>query len=255
MSKNKKIIIANWKMNPESLSEAKKIFLGIKKNASKLSGVQTIVCPPFIYLNELVSLYKGHRIVIGAQDVFSKNKGSFTGVISPNMLSKNKIEYVIIGHSEKRALGEDNKIVNEKIKASLKAGLKIVLCIGEKNRNADAKYFDFLKDELLASLDGVTANGLRKILIAYEPIWAISNNSSGKAMSPSEIHEMAIFIKKVLSDSYGIKTKMPQILYGGSVNPKNTKEILEEGGIDGLLVGKMSLLSEKFGEILKIANL
>ncbi|MBU4480009.1 triose-phosphate isomerase [Patescibacteria group bacterium] len=255
MKKDKKIIIANWKMNPESLIEAKKMFLGIKKTAGKLSGVQTVVCPPYIYLNELVSLYKGHRVAIGAQNVFSENKGSFTGAVSPNMLKKNKVDYVIVGHSERRALGEDNQIINEKIKASLRSGLNVIFCVGEKERDENAKYFDFLKNEILDSLEGVNAGSLKNILVAYEPIWAISNNSGGKAVLPSEIQEMVIFIKKVLSDRFGIKTKMPQILYGGSVNPKNTKEILEEGGVDGLLVGKASLDAGKFGEILKIANI
>ncbi len=254
MSKNKKLIIANWKMNPESLAEAKKIFLGIKKVAGKLLNVQTVVCPPFIFLEEIASLYKGHRIAIGAQDVFEKNTGSFTGMISPNMLKKNGVDYVILGHSERRALGESDEYINNKVRISLKTGLKVILCVGEKERDNQGQYFIFIKNQILNSLEGITKSFLNNLSIAYEPVWAISNNSKNKAMSSDQIYEMIIFIKKVLTDKFGVKTKMPQILYGGSVNPKNTKEILKEGGVDGLLIGRAGLDIKKFSEILNIAN-
>lgn len=254
MQKDKKIIIANWKMNPVDHSGAKKLFLEIKKTASNLKNIQTVICPPYIYLNELVSLYKGHRISIGTQDVFHKNKGSFTGMISSAMLKNIGSNYVIIGHSERRNLGETNQLINEKVITSLKSGLKVILCVGEYERDSEIQYFNFVKDELLDSLKQINKNSLKNILVVYEPVWSISNNSKGKAMSSSDIQEMVIFIKKVLSDRFGIKTKMPQILYGGSVNPKNTKDILENGGVDGLLVGNASLDSKKFNEILRIAN-
>ena len=252
MQKTKKIIIANWKMNPEKSPEAKKIFLSIKKTINKLLNVQIIVCPPYVFLNELMVLCSG-RIVVGAQNVFSKNKGSFTGMISPNMLSKNGIKYVILGHSERRFLGENDEIVNKKVKIALKSGLKVILCIGEKERDKDVKYFNFLKNQILGSLDGVSKKYLKNILIAYEPLWAISTNK-GKAINPANLYEMVIFIKKVLSDKYGVDIKFPKIVYGGSVNPKNTKQFLEEGGIDGLLIGRDSLNIDKFIEILKITN-
>lgn len=254
MFKNKKLIVANWKMNPESLTEAKKIFLGIKKVAGKLLNVQTVICPPFIYLEKIISLYQGHRIAIGAQDVFEKNTGSFTGMISPNMLKKSGIGYVILGHSERRALGESDERINNKVKASLRSGLKVILCVGEKERDSQGQYFIFIKNQILNSLEGVAKNSLDNLSIAYEPIWAISNNSKNKAMSSDQIYEMIIFIKKVLFDKFGIKIKTPQILYGGSVNSKNTKEILEKGGVDGLLIGRAGLDIKKFSDILNIAD-
>lgn len=254
MLKNKKTIIANWKMNPVSTKEAKKIFLGIKNTASKLKDVQTVVCPPFIYLDDLVEMYKGHRIEIGAQDVFFENKGSYTGMISPKMLKNSGVEYVILGHSERRALGEDNKTVNEKIKASIKAGLKVTLCVGERSRDENGKQFSFIKKELLESLEGVSKSSLKNIFIAYEPIWAISKNNKGVAMSSEDIHEMTIFIKKVLTDKFGAGVKNAGVLYGGSVSPDNTKDILENGNVDGLLVGRASLDPKKFGEILRVSN-
>ncbi|MBU1557542.1 triose-phosphate isomerase [Patescibacteria group bacterium] len=254
MSKNKKIIIANWKMNPVSTKEAKKLFLGIKITASKLKNVQTVVCPPFVYLNELVSEYKGHRIAIGAQDSFSENAGSFTGMVSPKMLKNSGVEYVIIGHSERRALGEDNKMINEKTKASIKSGLKVILCVGERSRDEQGKQFSFIKKELVESLDGIAKGSLKNIFVAYEPIWAISNNSKNKAMSSNDIHEMTIFIKKVLTDKFGVGMKIAGVLYGGSAGPLNTKDILENGNADGLLVGRSSLDAKKFNRILETAN-
>lgn len=254
MSKIKKIIIANWKMNPTNLKEAKKVFTGIKRTAVKLSNVKTVVCPPFIYLDDFAPLCKENKIAVGAQDAFSKNKGSFTGMISPEMLKKNGVTFVILGHSERRALGETDEFINNKVRMSLKTGLNVVLCVGEKERDEHGWYFPFIKDQLLSGLEKVGKSDLKNILIAYEPVWAISGNSGGKSMSSAEVHEMTIFIKKVLSDKYGINTILPKILYGGSVNPKNAEDIFVNGKIDGLLVGKASLDTEDFGLILKIAN-
>lgn len=254
MIKEKKIIIANWKMNPVSEKEAQKLFLSIKNVASKLLNVQTIICPPFVYLNTLNKLFKGHRIAVGAQDVFYKNTGSFTGMISADMLKDNGIKYAIVGHSERRSLGETNEIVNQKIKLLLQADIVPIVCVGEVVRDEEAKHFDFLKNEILNSLDGVSAGSLENIIIAYEPVWAISTNSAGVAMNSQDIHEMTIFTKKVLSDKYGMKVVLPKILYGGSVNVENVEDLIMNGNIDGLLVGKASLSVNDFKEILSVAN-
>jgi len=215
--------------------------------------VQTIVCPPFIYIAKLVDSHKGHRIAFGSQNVFSENKGAFTGMISPNMLKNKGVEYVIIGHSERRALCEDNILVNKKIKSAIKSGLKVILCIGEKERDDHGHYFNFLKKQLLDSLEGVPKNSLHNLFIAYEPIWALSGNSGNKSMSSADVHEITIFIKKILHDQYRVKV-MPKILYGGSANPKNAEDLILNGNVDGLLVGKASLDAKKFGEILSIVN-
>jgi len=254
MERNKKIIIANWKMNPVSQKKSNKLFLGIKKTASRLRNVQTIVCPPFIYLNELAKQYKGHRISIGSQDSFYENTGFFTGEVSSKMLKNNSVEYVILGHSERRALGESNDIINKKVLASLNSGLNVVLCIGEKEKKNQGEQFAFLKKEILESLDGVQKKMLKNVFIAYEPIWAISSRSKGIAMSSEDIYEMTIFIKKVLADKFGLKFKMAGILYGGSVNFTNVKDILKNGGVDGLLVGSASLDAKKFNKLLEVAN-
>ena len=253
--KNKKLIIANWKMNPTSETEAKKLFLGIKRVSSRLQNVQTVVCPPFLYIKSLVDLYKGHRVAIGAQDTFIKNKGSYTGMVSPEMLEGIGVDYVILGHSERRAIGEDDELVSRKVLASVRAGLKVILCVGEKERDDNIEHFDFLEEQLVGSLEGISKNALKNIIVAYEPVWAIStNNKDKKAVVSEDIQEMSIFIKKVLSDKYGVKTKLPPIIYGGSADSKNAKDILENGNVKGLLVGRASLDSKSFGDILKIAN-
>ncbi len=252
--KSKKLIVANWKMNPTSEAEVRFIFDNIKKVASRLQNIQTVICPPFVYIKKLIDAYKGHRIVIGAQDTFIKNKGSFTGEVSSEMLEDIGAEYVIIGHSERRAMGETDEMISQKVLFSVRADLKVVLCVGEKERNDSMEHFRFLDRQINDSLEGISKNALKNIVIAYEPVWAISTNKKSKTMTPEDIQEMTIFIKKILSDRYGVKTRLPKIIYGGSVDSKNTKDILENGNVAGLLVGKASLNPKHFGEILKIAN-
>ena len=255
MKQNKKItIVFNWKMNPIFEKDANDIFLKTKDVASKLKNIQTVICPPYLYLLDFIKMYKGHRIVVGAQDVFYESVGFFTGMISPKMLKKNKIEYVILGHSERRRIGETDEEINKKVLASLKLGLKVILCVGEERRDDQVGYFDFMKKEILSSLKGVTKGQLKNLFIAYEPVWAISSRSKGISMLPSDIYEMKIFIKKILSDEFGANAKVSGILYGGSVNTKNVENILKEGRVDGLLIGSASLIPKKISEILKIAN-
>jgi len=241
-------------MNPITFREAKKIFLDIKNTANKLLNIHIIICPPFLYLNELSALYKRHRMSVGAQNIFYKDSGFFTGMVSASMLRGNNIKYVILGHSEARSLGEDDDVINQKVQISLKKGLRVILCVGEKERDEDGNHFNFLKDQILNSLKGVSLKSLENIFVAYEPVWAISGKNGSSPMSSNDLYEMAIFIKKILSDNYKIKNLGVNILYGGSVNPRNAKKLMEDGGVNGLLVGKASLNSKKFNEILKIAN-
>ncbi|MFQ5661943.1 MAG: triose-phosphate isomerase [Candidatus Paceibacteria bacterium] len=254
MPKNKKLIVANWKMNPQSLTDAKKLFLSIKKTASKLTNVQTVICPPYVFISPLNKLYSGHRIALGVQDVFWKEKGSYTGEVSPEEIKSVGAKYVILGHSERRELGETNEMVNKKVIASLKAGLNVILCIGESKRDAHALYLKFLTEELKTALSGVQRKMLRNLIVAYEPIWAIGKTTDD-AMSPHKMHEMNIFIKKIFAELYDKKTALNiPIIYGGSAEPGNVKELLREGEIDGFLVGHASLDAGEFSEILKIAN-
>lgn len=252
----KNIIVANWKMNPQTIKEAKRIFNGIKKTADKLNKVETVVCPPFVYLFPLgnwISTWKS-SFQVGAQDVFWQDKGSYTGEISAKMLKDSGVKYAIIGHSERREIFEEtNEIVNKKIKVALKEGLKVILCVGEKERDLKGKHLLFIKEEIKKGLKGIERKFLKNLIIAYEPIWAIGK-SSKSADTPDDVSNMIFFIKKVLEEitEKEIAARVP-ILYGGSVNPENAESFLRCGA-QGLLVGHESLIPKDFNKILKIAE-
>ena len=250
MTKKKKLIIGNFKMNPITLREAKKIFLDIKRTANKLKNVQTVICPPFVYLTELQKVVNGDRCVLGAQNVFSEIKGSQTGEISSAMLSDLGIKYVILGHSERRAIGETSREIGSKIKLCLKYNLIPIICIGENKRDESMEYLNFIKKQLQESLEGLSSAMIKKIVIVYEPVWAIGKDAERDA-TPEEVQEINIFIRKILSDAFGHKVIMElTILYGGSVSPTNACNFLEREIIDGFLIGRASLQPEKFNEIL-----
>lgn len=251
MVKRKKFVIANWKMNPETLGEAKNLFGRVKRADAKLRFVETVVCPPFVFLGTFAGV-KG--IKLGAQDVFWETSGRFTGQISSKMLKALGVSYVIIGHSERRALGETDDLISKKVKAVLGEGMKAVLCVGEKERDQNGAYFEFLKNQITQSLDGVEKSLLRNLLIAYEPIWAVGK-SFREALKPVDIRETIIFIRKVLSDAYGrdLIGKMP-IIYGGAVETENICQVLEDGDADGVLVGHKSLTADDFILMMKNAN-
>jgi len=241
-------------MAPATLKEAKQVFNGVKKTASTLRNVQTVMCPPSIYLSELIGLTSGHRYVVGAQDVFEGVAEASTGEVSASQLAALGAKYVIVGHSERRAFGEDNELIRKKINASLREGLTVVLCVGEVERDSQSKYISFIKEELKTALKGFKKDALKNIVVAYEPVWAIGKKAKRPA-SPADALEMSLLIKQVLSDLFGKKHALTvPILYGGSVGPQNTEGFLTEGGMDGLLVGRASRDVEKFSAILNIAN-
>lgn len=207
----KKLIVANWKMNPTTLKQAE----GIVKRYKDVSNL--VVCPPFVFLNSI----KLNKVQLGAQNCFWLNEGSFTGEVSPAMLKSIGCKYVILGHFERRSIfKEDNKTINLKVKACLKSNLNVILCISE------------LK-QLKKSLDGIER--LNKVIIAYEPAWAIG---TGKACSTSLAEKKRLLIKELFPSC--------RVLYGGSVNEDN---YLDYNNFDGLLVGELSLKKE-FNSIL-----
>ena len=203
----KSLIIANWKMNPQTLEEAKALFNAVK-------NTKAIICPPFVYLSDLRAS--------GAQDCFYEEKGAYTGEVSPLMLKNVGIKYVIIGHSERRKyFRETNEIIEKKLKAALKMGLKPILCIDKTSQ--------------------ISPDIKRNLIIAYEPLFAIG---TGKACSLERAKKMRLAIRKVV----GSKTL---ILYGGSVNSQNARGYLSQAGFQGLLVGGASLKSKEFIDIIK----
>lgn len=249
---SRKIIIGNWKMNPLSLKETEKLFVSITKSVSSIKKTEVVICPPFLYLEKLKKLSR--RISLGAQDVFWGDVGAFTGEISAEMLYDIGVRYVIVGHSERRAQGENNSDINKKIKSALSAGLRPVLCVGENMRDENHEYFNVVKIQLMECLDGVSKNSVSKIIIAYEPVWAISSTLNRKDATPDDSREMVIFIRKILSDKFKGEVSKIRIIYGGSINEKDAEDFLKNGGVDGLLPGRASLDPKKFSQIVKICE-
>ena len=248
----KKIIVGNWKMNPLTLKEAEKLFLGVAKGISGIKKTEVVICPPFLYLERLKKFSR--KIILGAQNTFFEDVGAFTGEISPEMLYNLGARYVILGHSERRAMGESNSEINKKIKSSLVSGLRPILCVGESARDLNHEYFNLVKMELEECLIGIPKNSIPKIIIAYEPIWAISSTPDRRDATADDSREMSIFIRKVLSDKFGAEAIKVRIIYGGSVTEKDAGDFLQNGGVDGLLPGRASLNAKKFGEIVKICE-
>ncbi len=248
----KKIIIANWKMNPTSQKKAKELFNGLSRGVSRMKKKpEVIICPPFIYLALINN--QSSVIRLGAQDVFLEEKGAFTGEVSGQMLKDLKVKYVLVGHSERRQIiGETDEIINQKLKALLKIGLTPVLCVGETAQEKDnSQTFLVLKSQIKQGLKKVAKNQIDKVIIAYEPVWAIG---TGQNCSADQAITANLFIRKTISALSNKKTaKSIKVLYGGSVKPDNCQEYLDSPWFNGLLVGGASLIANNFLQIIKKA--
>ncbi len=239
-------------MNPVSLKDAEKLFKDSSKAVSHIKKTEIVVCVPFVYIERLKKLSK--KMSVGAQDSFGLDAGPFTGEISAEMLYNIGARYVILGHSERRARGETNEVINKKLKGALSAGLVPILCVGESDRDHNHEYFNLVKTQLEECLHGVAKSSIPKMIIAYEPVWAISSTINRRDATPRDSEEMAIFIKKTLADKFGAKIDMPRVIYGGSANEKDAGDFLNNGGVDGLLPGKASLAAKKFAAIISICE-
>ncbi len=251
--KSQRLIVANWKMNPETPEAAREIFLATRRVGDKLKRTETIMCPPAIYFAGLAKL-ASKKVHIGAQNLFWENSGSYTGEISSTMVKSSGGSHVIVGHSERRELGETNEMINKKVLAALKQELTVILCIGEKERDAHGEYLSFVKQQLGSALSGIQKKFVENFIIAYEPVWAIGK-SDREAMKGSDMYEMYIYIKKVLTEMLGREyAETIPVLYGGSVSALNAEDILNNGHVNGLLVGRQSLDPIQFKDILTIAD-
>lgn len=238
--RGRKIIVANWKMNLPPMEE----WADFPRFKSRV-----VICPPFSHLEAA----KEHilNIDLGAQDSFWEEKGAFTGEVSPELLSEIGVKYAIIGHSERRIkLGESDDIINKKLKATLESGIIPILCVGETK---DAKDFgkeeDFVREQIKKDLNGISSEYFNRLVIAYEPVWAISTQSGGEADTPEHALKMIRFIKGLNSSFI-----YSRFIYGGSVNPENASGYLNNSDIEGALVGSASLDVEKFKKIIEIAD-
>jgi triosephosphate isomerase len=248
----KKIVIANWKMNPSTPKDALKLFTQTQKVVAKTRGVEVVVCPPTIFLSDLARKRGvSRKILLGAQDVFFETEGAHTGETSARAVHAYKAHYTIVGHSERRAHGETNEAVAKKAQCALREGLTAVVCVGEKERNDDGAYYAFLREQTETVFSLLSREDLTRLIIAYEPVWAIGKDAS-HALNPDGVYETVLFIRKLLIERFE-KTagSVVPILYGGAVKAENAGELLERGGVDGFLVGSASLDAEVFGEIVK----
>ncbi len=249
----RKLIVGNWKMNPQSIKEAEILFNNTKNLVSGVKNVEVVICPPYPFLN-IAKKIKSKKIILGAQNVGAEQSGAYTGEVSALMLRDMGVKYVIVGHSERRALGETNEIINKKIIFLLKTKLTPILCVGETVRQNDGSYLQIVKEQLSKCLSGIQKNNLKQIVIAYEPVWALSSTENRHDATPHDFEEMKIYIRKILADMFSASTAMSvRIIYGGSVNKNNALAFLDASA-DGLLPGKSSLEAKNFGEIVKVAS-
>lgn len=253
------LIVGNWKMNPVSRREAEHLFDTVRRGMRGIKNVEVVLCPPFVYL-DFLSKKISKDIRLGVQDVFWERQGSFTGEISPVMVRDLNCDYVILGHSErKKYLGESCEVINKKIKAAIGARLKVILCVGEETRESfdkDGKWLggvdSVLKEQVLECLNGIDEARVSNITIAYEPIWAIG---TGRAEDPNDVLSASLLIRKVLGQKYNKKiARQARVLYGGSVTSKNIIDFIKEEGIDGALVGGLSINGSEFARLVRTVN-
>ncbi|KKW13875.1 MAG: Triosephosphate isomerase [Parcubacteria group bacterium GW2011_GWA2_50_10b] len=244
----KPILVANWKNHPGSLAEAKALLKGLSKEARLYKNLSLFIAPPAPYL-ELAALKARNFARLACQDMAAFSQGTYTAMLTPDILKSLGVRLAIIGHSERRALGETSAQVVDKVKVALRAGIVPLVCIGEQARDVDGEHFDILREELKSSLSGLNAKTARGIIIAYEPVWVIGK-SAKDALPPAELAQTVIFLKKQLSDLYGrsVAESIP-ILYGGAVEPENAGALMRETYIKGFLVGHASLKPESFKSI------
>lgn len=246
----KKLVVGNWKMNPLTLIEAKKLAGDIKKGSKLMKKTEVVVCPPSIYLSPLAST-ASNVFFIGAQNAYYEPFGAYTGEVSFKQLLDFNVSHVIIGHSERRSLGgkaETDEAINKKVRAVAGEGATAILCIGESTRDRDGHYLEFLRGQVMSGLRDISKKTLSHIVIAYEPVWAIGGNT---AMNARDVHETALFIRKILRDIFGPLSDSIRILYGGSVDDFSAPDIIAGGFVQGLLVGHESLKVKDFLKIVE----
>lgn len=266
MKKNKKpLLVGNWKMNQSTFADTRKKFMEIKKAASQYKDLDVVICPPYPFIPTLTELSFGKAfltgartsgtlslsasqkpkkaglISIGAQDVsVYEEGGSRTGEVGAKMLTTSGADYIIVGHSERRALGDTGQTIALKIQQVLKTHAQVIVCVGEKERDNDAGYLEVIKAQLKEALVHVARSDFHKVIIAYEPVWAIGNKNN-IAITSYDLHQMVVYIKKFLRETWGDTiSSMTKVLYGGSVTSENAEDILINGQVDGLLIGRAS---------------
>jgi triosephosphate isomerase (TIM) len=247
-----KFVVGNWKMNTTA-TEARQLAQAIVDTVGMEDRVSVAVCPPFPFLALVGEILKGSRVALGAQNLYPEKEGAFTGEVSPTMLLDVGCKYVILGHSERRHLGESDAFINQKIKFALASGLEVIFCIGE---TLDQRQFDqtkvVLDRQLTRGLAGLSADVLTRLTIAYEPLWAIG--SLGHHATPEKAQEAHALIRRRFGQLFNEKSAQTLVIqYGGNVKPDNAAALLGRPGVDGALLGGASLHADQFLAIVRTA--
>lgn len=248
-----KFVIGNWKMYTTA-SEARVLASTIVKDIKANEKVSVVICPPFPYLGIVGEEIEGSSVALGAQNLFPEQEGAYTGEVSPIMLLDLGCEFVILGHSERRQiLGESDTLINQKVLAALSARLNVIFCVGETLEQREANLTEHsLNQQLRLGLAGVPPEFLTRIIIAYEPVWAIGRG--GHQATPKQAHDEHAVIRHCFAQMFGKKAAEElSVIYGGSVNPENVSALFHQDNIDGVLVGADSLNAEQFLAIIKSA--
>ncbi len=249
----KTIIAGNWKMN-KTLSETRAFADELKPLLGRPKWCEVVLCAPFVTLQAPPRLFKDSRVSIAAENCHYESSGAYTGEVSPEMLKELGVKYVVIGHSERRQYyNETDFTVNKKVKAALEAGLRPIICVGESLEQRELGVtLDLIAYQVKCALSGVSAEKMRHVVFAYEPIWAIG---TGKTATAAEAQEVCQFIRTIIRKLYGARVaRSVTVQYGGSMNPKNAHELLAQPDIDGGLIGGASLKADQFVEIVNAAN-
>lgn len=247
----KKVIAGNWKMNLD-LNGSIQLISDLKNSLKAIEiNCSVILCPPYTSLETAKELIKDSKIQLGAQNMYYEENGAFTGEISASMLKGVGCEYVILGHSERRTIfNEPDSLINKKVLKALSSGLKPIFCIGETLEERESNVtFNVIKKQVVEGLRNVDSDGIKKLIIAYEPVWAIG---TGRNATPEQAEEVHVYIRNLIKELYTAEISENIVIqYGGSVKPDNAKELLNQPNIDGALVGGACLKADSFLKIIE----
>lgn len=246
----KKLIVGNWKLYINTPTDAKKLFSALDRGLPKKLTTIVAICPQVSLATLLKSSYRGKRIAIGTQDVSSEDSGAHTGSVSAQSLASVGLNYVIVGHAERRAEGDTDDVVSKKAATAIRSKLHPIICVGEPARDSEGGHFSYLAENVVASLSRIDSKDAARFTIAYDPLWAI-----GVAEAPSAriVAEAIMYIRKTIVDMWGReRAQKVRIIYGGSVNRESARQFATEDTIQGLLVGRASVGASDFIEIVKV---
>lgn len=253
-AKPKALVVGNWKMYIDSIEKARDLVSALKRKEKNFKKVEVWVAPPAAFVASLANMLKQSNIRIGAQQVSQFENGAHTGEVSAAMQKSAGAAFVIVGHSERRAQGESDEQIHAQLASALASGMQVVLCVGERERDLHGGHFEFVANQIRSALVDAQKPSFAKVIIAYEPVWAIGK-SAEEAAQPDLVREAVIFIRKTLADIAGRDMALrATVLYGGSVDATNAPALMEEGGIGGFLVGRASTDLEQFFAILSLGK-